>query len=374
MDLDREVDHPLRDAGRGDLDLRHRRPGTGDAMGVEQPRGVQHEQAQLVDGDAGVGDAFAVAAQVDQRFTEREALGAAADRQLERGLRETDQTHAVMHPARPEPTLCNLETASGTGDDRVEWKPHVGERHLAVPTGLVVEAHRREHPLDFHAGGVHRDQHHRMSLVLVCFRVGEAHEDEDLAVRAADAGAPPLAPVQHHLVALDDRGGGHVGGIGRRDPGFGHTERRANLAVQQRLQPPLLLRGAAVVVEHLHVAGVRCVAVEHRGHEGGAAHLLGERRIFDVAQAGTEFGVGQEEIPQTLVPGLRLQRAELVGHLPHVGSGDVGPLRERVDPRGPQPGLDGSDLGRDELTQSVEVLLRPRARGEIHAASVTSTN
>ena len=56
----------------------------------------------------------------------------------------------------------------------------------------------------FTPGGVARDEHHRVAGVPVGVGVGETHEDEDLAVRVADAGGEPLATVDDDLVAVDD--------------------------------------------------------------------------------------------------------------------------------------------------------------------------
>ena len=126
-------------------------------------------------------------------------------------------------------------------------QPHVGEGDLAVP-----ERARRGSPSPGASArsprrAVERHEHHRVLVVAVGLRVGEAHEDGDPAVRVPDAGAPPLAPVDHDLVALDDRRGLHVGGVGGRHVGLGHAERRADPPVEQRLEPlPLLLLAAEV--------------------------------------------------------------------------------------------------------------------------------
>ena len=149
----------------------------------------------------------------------------------------------------------------------------------------------------------------------------EAHEDDDLAVAVADAGGPPLASVDDHLVAVDDCGGLHVGRVGGGHAGLGHPEGAADPAVEQRLEPPLALRVGAVAQQHLHVAGVRGVAVEHQRRDRGPAGQLGDRRVVDVGQplaaVGAEPGgvlprvlLGQEEVPQALLAGLGLELLE----------------------------------------------------------------
>ena len=87
------------------------------AAHVELPGGVEHQQPGLVDGDPGVGDALAVAAEVDQRLAERRALEAAPAGQLERQLGQPDQPHAVVDAARAEPALGDREALARPGDD-----------------------------------------------------------------------------------------------------------------------------------------------------------------------------------------------------------------------------------------------------------------
>ncbi len=183
-----------------------------------------------------------------------------------------------------------------------------------MPRGRVEEPHRLEHSLDLHAGRVQRHEHHRVLVVAVGARVGEAHEDECLAVGVPDAGAPPLAPVEHDLVALEHGGGLHVCRVRGRHVGLGHTEGGADAPVQQRLEPALALLRGAKVQQHLHIAAVRRVAVAHLRRDQRAAHALGERRVLDVGEAGAVALIGEEQVPQAFLLGLRL---ELVDHSQH---------------------------------------------------------
>ena len=87
------------------------------------------------------------------------------------------------------------------------------------------------------------------------------------------------------------------------DRRLGHGEGRADLALEQRVQPPLLLLGGAEHGEDLHVPGVGRRAVARLGGERRAAHDLGERRVVEVRQAVGPLGlVGQEEVPQAPGP------------------------------------------------------------------------
>ena len=146
-----------------------------------------------------------------------------------------------------------------------------------------------------------------MLAVFLRRRVGQTHEDHYLAVGMTDAGTPPLAAVQHHIVALNRGGGLHVGGVAGGHRRLGHAERRANLPGQQRFEPSVLLRLGAVLDQHFHVAGVRRIAVEDfRGHRGAAGDF-GQRRIIGVTQAGAIFLFRQKQVPQAGGFGLGLQ-------------------------------------------------------------------
>jgi hypothetical protein len=85
---------------------------------------------------------------------------------------------------------------------------------------------------------------------------------------------------------------------------LGHREGRADLAIEQRLEPARLDLVGAVARDGLHVAGVGGRAIEHLGGPGHGAHDLGQRRVFLVGQARALVagGVGgvdrQEQVPQ----------------------------------------------------------------------------
>ena len=70
VELDGHVDDVEGHGGHLDFDLAHRGVGLAAHVLVEQPRGVHHEQAGAVDGDPGIGDALAVAAEVGDRLAE----------------------------------------------------------------------------------------------------------------------------------------------------------------------------------------------------------------------------------------------------------------------------------------------------------------
>jgi hypothetical protein len=139
-------------------------------------------------------------------------------------------------------------------------------------------------------------------------RAGLAHQDEDLAARIVGAARPPLAAVDHVVVAVALDAAGNVGGIRRRDRGLGHQEGRADLAGEQRLQPAILLFFVAVALDRLHVAGVRRGAIEHLRRPRHAPHDLAQRRVLQVGQAfGCARRARQEQIPQLRIAGPRLE-------------------------------------------------------------------
>ena len=153
--------------------------------------------------------------------------------------------------------------------------------------------------------------------------IGLAHEDRDLAARIGRARRPPLAAVDHVVVAVAQDGALDVGGVGRGDGGLGHGEARADLAGEQRLQPLLLLRLVAVELQGLHVAGVGRRAVEHfRGHRR-AAHDLAQRRVLEVGEARAARRMRQEEVPQAFQLGLLLEVFHQRRRLPAVAGLDL---------------------------------------------------
>ena len=90
----------------------------------------------------------------------------------------------------------------------------------------------------------------------------------------AGAGDEPLAAVDDPLVALLSARVRIMLGIGAAaGRGLGHGEGGAHLAVDDRLQPPVLLRRRADLREHIHVAVVGRRAVERDRPEDRAVQL-----------------------------------------------------------------------------------------------------
>ena len=68
-----------------------------------------------------------------------------------------------------------------------------------------------------------------------------------------------------------------------------------------------LLFGGPDPLQHFHVAGVGCIAVEDLGCQRVLAEFGCDVGVVEVGQAFTGFGVGQEEVPQAPLLRLGLQ-------------------------------------------------------------------
>ena len=162
--------------------------------------------------------------------------------------------------------------------------PHVVVDHLGMAVRGVVIAEHVQHLDDLDALGVARHDDHRLLAVGRRVGIALAHQDDDLAARIAHARRPPLAAVDDVVVAVALDAALDVARVGRGHRRLGHGEARADLAVEQRLQPLLLVLLGAVAGEHLHVAGVGRRAVDRfrkRSTSGPAlrrsAHIRGWR-------------------------------------------------------------------------------------------------
>ena len=130
-------------------------------------------------------------------------------------------------------------------------------------------------------------------------RVGQTHEDHDLAARVASTGSPPFAAVDDPLVTFAARIGLHVGGIRGSNARLGHTEAGADLTGQQGLEPLFLVLFGTVANDGFHVAGIGSAAVKGFRRQAGTAHQFGQRCVFQVGEACPKVGLRQEQVPQS---------------------------------------------------------------------------
>src|SRR5581483_2045765 len=352
------VDDVERHVGDGDLDPGDLGPGGLVAGGVHQPGGVERVEAGLVDGDAGVGHPGLHHALVGQGLAEGAAGVGPSAHELQRPFGGADRPHAVVDAARAEAGLGDGEAAALLAEEVGHRDAHVLQRHLHVALGVVV-AEDEHVAQDGDAGRVHRHQDHRLLPVGRGVGVGLAHHDEDAAVGVQRSADEPLAAVDDVVVAVAPDGAGDVGGVGRGHLRLGHGESGADLALEERLQPLLLLLDGAEHGEDLHVAGVGSRAVADLGGDGGAAHDLGQRGVVGVGQPVRPFGlVGQEQVPEPAAAGLDLELLDDRRVVVRIARGRhlllVDVLR-RVDA-----------LGHEPRQLSVQ-LLAPGAGGEVHA-------
>ncbi|MNP18269.1 hypothetical protein D3C76_1107440 [compost metagenome] len=262
----------------------------------------------------------------------------------------------MVDTPRPQAPLGDFETTALAENHVLIRHSYVLEQDFGMAMRRIVITKHRQRANDFHPRRIGGHQHHRMLLVAWPFRVGQAHEDHHLAARVAGAGGPPLAAIDHPLVTVTHSGGGHVGGVRRGDVRLGHGERRTDLAAQQWLQPLALLRFAAIAHQHLHVAGVRRRTVERLWPKQRAAHDFRQRGVFQVAQAGAVFRLGQEQVPQPFGAGLGLELFHDRGGLPAVALGDL-TLEHRFG---------GVDIGVHERADALAQCLDLGRIGEIH--------
>ena len=169
-----------------------------------------------------------------------------------------------------------------------------------------------------------------MLLMARRLRVRLAHEDGDLAARIARSRRPPLAPIQHILIAIAHDAGADIGRVGRSYSRLGHAVAGTDPALEQRRQPLLFLLRRAVARQHFHVAGIGGGAVEDLGCHRHAAHDLAQRCIFQVGQARAPFMVRQEKIPKPSRAGFRLQLFDDGHRLPASSIGDLSVIERFV--------------------------------------------
>ncbi len=257
------------------------------AHGVHQICGLHRQQPRLLDFHPRLRDIGADRALLGQRLAESNAPGDTVAHRLERAFGDADEAHAMMDAPRAETPLRDFEPAA-LAEQHVRGRhTHILERNLCVPVRRIVITENREHAANRHAGRVHRNQNHRLLLVLLSSWIGFPHEDRDPAARIARARDPPFAPIDRVVVAVANDGGLDVRGVRRGNVGFRHREARANRAREQWFEPLLALCVRAIANQHFHVSRVGRRAVEYLGPETRhVPHDFAQRCVFDIRQAG----------------------------------------------------------------------------------------
>ena len=238
MDLDRAVEHVHDHVGGHDLDHRDLLAGRALAGGVHLPGGHQGEQARLVDLHPALGDEVLDELLVGELAAERLARRGAPAHHLDRPLGGADRAHAVVDAAGAEAVLGDHEAGLARAEQVGLGHSAVLVEDLAV-AGAAVVAHHRDGADEVEPGVVDGDDDHARPRVGVRVGVGDDHRDRD---RGADgAGGEPLVAVDHPLVAVELGAGLKRRRVRARDLRLGHREAAADLAVEQGLEPPLVL-------------------------------------------------------------------------------------------------------------------------------------
>jgi hypothetical protein len=105
--------------------------------------------------------------------------------------------------------------------------------------------------------------------------------------------------VQNIMVAITLDRHLDVRSITRRNLRLRHQEGRANLALQQRIEPLPLLLFSSVLGNNLHIARVGSSAVHGLGSRPALAEVLSHESVLEIAEASTllEVCLGQEHVP-----------------------------------------------------------------------------
>mmetsp|Transcript_34868 Transcript_34868/g.81442 ORF Transcript_34868/g.81442 Transcript_34868/m.81442 type:complete len:304 (-) Transcript_34868:20-931(-) len=204
-----------------------------------------------------------------------------------------DGAHAVVEASWPEPALGDLEASPLAKKQVFRWYTDVLEDDLSV---VVLVTKYCEWAEDVDPWRVSRDEDHRVPLVRGrCLRrLAEKHED--LAFRAASATDVPLVAIDDVIIAVANDRGADIRRIGGGNSRFCHGKGRADVAGEERFEPFLLLFRSAILLQHLHVAGVRRSAIHGEvGLRARTKNLL-QRSVFDTAEP-TDFR--QKEIEQS---------------------------------------------------------------------------
>ena len=284
---------------------------------------TKHHQPHGLDFDAGTRHDLHVLAEVDQLLAEALAGQTPVDHHFDGLLGGTDGTHAMVDATRSEADLGDLEPAALAPQDVVLRDADIVESDVHMPVRGVVGAEDVHRSDDLDTRGVGRYQDLRLLLVGVGVGIGAHHGDHDLAARVAGSRDVELFAVDHPFVAVEDRAGLDLLGVGTHDAGLGHRVRRADLTPKQRLEPLLLLGLGADALDDFHVARVGRRTVQTLRREAVLPQFVRDVGVVEVAETLTRLGVRKEEVPQAELAGLGLgpfEQLQLTGRpTPTVG-------------------------------------------------------
>ena len=149
----------------------------------------------------------------DERLAKSHPLLSARTHQFQTALCHPDKTHRVLKTARTKTPLRNLKTATLALDHVADRHPHVLKQEFRLTAGRVQAVEGAQCSDQLHAGGIARHENGRVLAMPVVFRIGLAHHQHDFAAWSDRTGGPPLAAIEHVLVAIAPDLELHIGGI-----------------------------------------------------------------------------------------------------------------------------------------------------------------
>ena len=212
-----------------------------------------------------------------------------------------------MDASGSEASLRDLKAAPLAQQNILHRHARVDEIDLRVAVRRMIVAEHGQLPQPLHSRGAHGHENHRLLAVVRGARIGLAHEDQDLAARVARAGSPPLAAVDHVVIAVAHDGGLNIRGIAGGDIRLGHRKGGADAPLEQRLEPARLLRRRRIARQHLHVAGIRRRTIEGFRRQMRTSHDFAQGSVLQIREPGAMLGMRQEQVPQIFRPRLVLQ-------------------------------------------------------------------
>ena len=291
-----------RDVGRAMQGVGHVHLGHGDFLSrvialVKLPGGMHHQQPPDLDLMRDLAEVDLHALAVGEPHSKAFALSDVGLRDLHRALGQPEPAHAVGEPRGPEPDLGDPQSVADLHQHVLVGHFEPLEDQFAVSAVLLRP----------HDGNAAQDAPAR--LVTVIEEGGEAtprvlrrarHQDE--VIGDAGPGDEPLVAVNDPAIAFLLRVGADHAGIGaapRR--GLSHGERGAHPALDDGLEPFVLLRWRSHPGEQVHIAVVGRRAIEGKRTEDRAIGLLVHR------------GPGHDRQPHAAVLFRRLRRPQAFG-------------------------------------------------------------
>jgi hypothetical protein len=127
---------------------------------VDDPRGLQHQEAELLKLDGRVGDEALHELVLGERLALRAARQRALAHHVEGPLALAHHPHRVVHPAAAQPGLRDLEALAGRAEHRVERHPDLVVPDVGVGALVQVVAlvHRRNVADDLDARRLGRER------------------------------------------------------------------------------------------------------------------------------------------------------------------------------------------------------------------------